>query len=120
MNRRGFLGMSLAAAGMVFAPKFGRWHRQGSGLLVPDGHYLTLWEGGRVYAHIPMIEGQTSTLYVPGRHEFSITETYRMPAWIRRTFPDFPETKTQPHGRDITVWGASIKVHAPSPLVRIT
>lgn len=32
MNRRDFLGI---ATGLVFAPKFGRWYRQGSGLIVP-------------------------------------------------------------------------------------
>ena len=37
MQRRDFLGFSLAAAGLVFAPKLGRWHRQGSGLFVPTG-----------------------------------------------------------------------------------
>lgn len=41
MKRRDFLGFSLAAAGLVFAPKFGRWHRQGSGLLVPRYHVLS-------------------------------------------------------------------------------
>ena len=35
MNRRSFLGL---AALSVFAPKYGRWFRRGSGLIVPrDG-----------------------------------------------------------------------------------
>lgn len=56
MNRRGFLGMSLAAAGMVFAPKFGRWHRQGSGLLVPKPGttwYVALYTSDGKYHRIP-------------------------------------------------------------------
>lgn len=32
MNRREFFGLAAAS---IFAPKFGRWYRQGSGLLVP-------------------------------------------------------------------------------------
>lgn len=36
MNRRTFAGLTLAAIGGVFAPRFGRWYRQGSGLLVPE------------------------------------------------------------------------------------
>lgn len=35
MNRRWFLGASLAVVGSVFVPKYERWYRQGSGLLVP-------------------------------------------------------------------------------------
>lgn len=34
MNRRGFLTALGVAAGGVFVPKFGRWFRQGSGILV--------------------------------------------------------------------------------------
>jgi len=34
MNRRAFAGLSLAALGGVFVPRFGHWYRQGSGLLV--------------------------------------------------------------------------------------
>lgn len=33
MNRRAFLGIAAAS---IFAPQFGRWYRQGSGLLVRD------------------------------------------------------------------------------------
>lgn len=33
MNRRDFLGIAAAS---IFAPQFGRWYRQGSGLLVRD------------------------------------------------------------------------------------
>lgn len=35
MNRRDLLGLSLAAVGGIFAPRFGRWYRRGSGLVVP-------------------------------------------------------------------------------------
>ena len=35
MNRRWFLGASLAAVGSVFVPQYGGWYRAGSGLLVP-------------------------------------------------------------------------------------
>lgn len=33
MNRRDFLGIAAAS---IFAPRFGRWYRQGSGLIVRD------------------------------------------------------------------------------------
>lgn len=36
MNRRAFAGLSLAALGGIFAPKFGHWYRRGSGVIVPD------------------------------------------------------------------------------------
>lgn len=36
MNRRWFLGASLAAVGSVLVPKYGGWYRQGSGVLVPQ------------------------------------------------------------------------------------
>lgn len=36
MNRRDLLGLSLAAVGGVFAPRFGRWYRRGSGVVVYD------------------------------------------------------------------------------------
>lgn len=35
MNRRGFLGFSLAAVGGIFVPKYAGWFRQGSGIIVP-------------------------------------------------------------------------------------
>lgn len=65
MNRRGFLGLSLAAAGMVFAPKFGRWHRQGSGLLVPrpgNSWYVTLYTSDGKYHRIPAVVTETTLL----------------------------------------------------------
>ena len=40
MNRRLFLGFSLAAVGGVFVPKYGRWYRQGSGVLVPNTDWI--------------------------------------------------------------------------------
>jgi|GEM_PF-3976479 len=48
MNRRWFLGASLAAVGSVFVPQYGGWYRAGSGLLVPhtDRHivaYSEMW-----------------------------------------------------------------------------
>lgn len=36
MNRRWFVGASLAAVGSIFVPKYEGWYRQGSGLLVPE------------------------------------------------------------------------------------
>ena len=36
MNRRSMLGLSLGVIGSVFVPRYGRWTRQGSGLLVAD------------------------------------------------------------------------------------
>lgn len=30
MNRRSFLGLSLAVTGGIFVPKFGKWYKQGS------------------------------------------------------------------------------------------
>lgn len=65
MNRRGFLGLSLAAAGMVFAPKFGRWHRQGSGLLVPrpgNSWYVALYTSDGKYHRIPAVVTETTLL----------------------------------------------------------
>ena len=40
MNRRGFLGLSLAAVGGIFVPKYDKWYRQGSGLLVRDPEFM--------------------------------------------------------------------------------
>lgn len=34
MNRRSMLGLSLAAMGGVFAPRFGRWYREANGLIL--------------------------------------------------------------------------------------
>lgn len=42
MDRRGFLGALTVAAGGIFVPQFGRWFRQGSGLLTPDWQRLRL------------------------------------------------------------------------------
>jgi hypothetical protein len=36
LSRRNFLGLSLAATGGIFVPKFGAWFRQGSGLYTPE------------------------------------------------------------------------------------
>jgi len=36
VNRRQFAGLSLAAIGGIFAPKFGQWYKRGSGLIVRD------------------------------------------------------------------------------------
>ena len=36
LDRRRFLGMSLAAVGGIFVPKYDKWFRQGSGLLTPS------------------------------------------------------------------------------------
>ena len=44
MNRRDMLGLSLAAMGGVFAPRFGRWYREASGLVVPDP--VAVWSDG--------------------------------------------------------------------------
>jgi len=42
MNRRGFLGFSLAAVGGIFIPRYDKGYRQGSGLLVASGPYSVL------------------------------------------------------------------------------
>lgn len=36
VGRRGFLGLSLAVVGSIFVPQYGRWTRQGSGVLVAE------------------------------------------------------------------------------------
>ena len=61
MKRRDFLGFSLAAAGLVFAPKLGRWHRQGSGLFVPTGP-VEFYVNGRLYARQPL--GATDNVFI--------------------------------------------------------
>lgn len=43
MNRRAFAGLSLAAIGGVFVPQFGKWYRQGSGLLAPNPGWTMSW-----------------------------------------------------------------------------
>ena len=59
MNRRTFAGLGLAALGGIFVPQYGRWHRQGSGLLVAEDSAnaaslgfqpdrAILWDGGNV------------------------------------------------------------------------
>lgn len=42
MNRRGFLGYSLAAVGGIFVPQAGRWYRKGFGLLQPEPEEIVL------------------------------------------------------------------------------
>lgn len=39
MNRRDFVGIAAAS---IFAPRFGRWYRQGSGLMVPEPPVITV------------------------------------------------------------------------------
>ena len=49
MNRRSFVGFSLAAVGGIFVPRYGSCYRQGSGLLVPSrrlGYQAVLWPIG--------------------------------------------------------------------------
>lgn len=46
MDRRNFLGI---LGGLVVAPQFGRWHRQGSGLFVPVFEDIIV--GGNVRLH---------------------------------------------------------------------
>ena len=52
MNRRLFLGSSLAAGLSIFVPKYGQWYRQGSGILVPretEGEWTVNYRrGGKV------------------------------------------------------------------------
>lgn len=43
MNRRTFAYLSLAAFGGVFVPRFHRWYRQGSGLLIPTPTAVIEW-----------------------------------------------------------------------------
>lgn len=50
MNRRDLLGLSLAAVGGVFAPRFGRWYREPPRIVVPT---LEVLLDGRVVARIP-------------------------------------------------------------------
>ena len=52
MIRRDFFGALALGLGGVFAPKFGRWHKQGSGVLVRD-----LWP-----ATITGIRGEQSVI----------------------------------------------------------
>lgn len=40
MNRRDFFGIAAAS---IFAPRFGRWYRQGSGLIVRDVEAPQTW-----------------------------------------------------------------------------
>lgn len=70
MKRRDFVGFSLAAMGLAFAPKFGRWHRQGSGLLVPDQHVeLQLLVDGKV------VETQVGRGHGEGWNQFTVPTT---------------------------------------------
>ena len=39
MNRRGFLGASMAVLGGIFVPKYGQWYRQGLGVPIQPGLY---------------------------------------------------------------------------------
>ena len=111
MNRRGFLGMSLAAAGMVFVPRFGRWHRQGSGLYIPTGHELVLYEGGRVWKRIPFHpEDHDTSLFIPDDRTLTWSATYPTPCG--------PVTEV---GTDtVRVWNGTLTFQWPHPLVRFT
>jgi hypothetical protein len=44
MNRRNFLGLTLAATGGIFVPQYGKWFRMGSGVLVPESSMATFIE----------------------------------------------------------------------------
>ena len=118
MNRRDFMGLSLAAAGMVFAPKFGRWHRQGSGLLIPDGHYATLYEDDSPFAVIPIIEGEGTSLRIRGDHMFRITETYQIPRGLRNHFPSLPATVPGLREHMVRIVDGTLTIEAPTPLLR--
>lgn len=64
MNRRAFLGIAAAS---VFAPKFGRWYRQGSGLIVRD---LQVAQPYGIRGAAPYY---TQTLTVTGKHGNMLT-----------------------------------------------
>lgn len=49
MNRRGFVGFSLAAVGGVFMGR--RWYQQGRGLIVPESAGGKCWE----YSHVEVL-----------------------------------------------------------------
>lgn len=59
MNRRGFLGFSLAAVGGIFVPKYAGWFRQGSGIVVPE------WPVGLIDVSplAPSIHGLSGSTY---------------------------------------------------------
>ena len=63
MNRRSFAGLSLAALGGVFVPRFGARYRQGSGLLVRSPVVIASLcdaETGRVLASRPLVNGSVT------------------------------------------------------------
>lgn len=96
MNRRDLLGLSLAAVGGIFAPRFGRWYRRASGLMVPhwivtvDGKVVSRvpFGGGIVHVDVGLVGPGLTTLHMsvvpsdpppggPCRRPFGGTITHR-------------------------------------------